>query len=283
MLFALATAFVLTFTWVPVAASFLVKHAHPEEGRLLRTIRSGFEPVSRALVSRPRLAGLVFAVLVTLGAVASFSRGAEFVPRLEEGDLVVQLTRPPSVSLGESVAGTTAVETALKGFPEVVRVVSRSGSPDVATDIMGIEQSDVFVMLAPRATWTTAKTREGLVAAMETALRKSQPGTLFAFTQPIEMRSQELLGGIKSDVGIKIFGEDLDVLTHLAHDVEHEASLVRGAADMRVEATTGLEMLTARPDGAGLARHGVRADEARGIVEAMRAGRPVGVLSLIHI
>src|SRR5690606_6002001 len=123
-----------------------------------------------------------------------------------EEDLAIQITRPPSVSLAETVRGTTAVERALLEFPDVARVVTRTGSPDVATDVMGIEQSDVFVLLKPRATWQAASDAAGFAEAFEPALKKALPGAAFGFTQPIEMRVQELLGGVKSDVGIKIFG-----------------------------------------------------------------------------
>ena len=278
VLFALATAFVLTFTWVPVLASVLVTKAHAEDGVVVRLAKRALLPVSSWLLARPWAAAGVFVSMLALGLTASVGRGAEFVPRLEEGDLVVQLTRPASISLRESIAGTSAVEKALVKFPEVVRVVSRSGSPDVATDIMGIEQSDVFVILKPPAEWKTARTREGLVTAMEDALREAQPGTLFNFTQPIEMRSQELLGGIKADVGVKVFGEDIGELTRLANAIASAIESVPGAADVRVEATTGLEMISARPDSEGLSRHGAKADDVRVMLEAMRAGRQAGVL-----
>lgn len=278
VLFALGVAFVLTFTWVPVAASVFVKKAHAGEGRVLPVVRKVFVPLLDRAMAAPKLAIAIAVALAALGIGVAAGRGGEFVPRLEEGDLVIQVTRSPSVSLAEAIAGTTTVEETLKRFPEVKSVISRTGSPDVATDIMGVEQSDVFVMLAKRSEWKTASDREGLVAAMETALRKALPGTLFSFTQPIEMRSQELLGGIKSDLGIKIYGEDLDELTRLARDVSEVLEETRGSADVRVEPTTGLSMLTTRPDAAGLARYGVRSEDVRMAVEAVRAGRHVGLL-----
>lgn len=278
VLFALAIAFVLTFTWVPVAASVLVSRSHPGEGFVLPWVRRAFVPALRTSMRYPRVAVAFAFALAAVGGLVASQRGGEFVPRLEEGDLVVQVTRPPSVSLAEAIAGTTAVERALGSFPEVLRVVSRTGSPDVATDIMGVEQSDVFVLLRPVAEWKTAKDREHLVAAMEAAVRKALPGTVFSFTQPIEMRSQELLGGVRSDLGIKIFGDDLSELTRLGREVSTLLERVPGAVDVRVEPTSGLSMLTARPDAAGLARHGVHAEDVRIAIEAMRAGRAVGVL-----
>ena len=277
VLFALGTALVLTFTWIPALASVVLRPAkHPGDVWLIRHLRRVYRPLLDFMIERPGLAALVAVGCISLGVFGSIGRGSEFVPRLEEGDLVVQVTRPASVSLAESVRGTTAIEAALVKFPEVKRVVSRSGSPGVATDVMGIEQSDVFVILTPRSQWTSARDREGLVRLLDQALRKALPGTAFGFTQPIEMRVQELLGGMKSDVGVKVFGDDLATLTQLAASVAQVVSGIDGAADVRVEPTTGLPIATIRPNSAKMGRLGVRADELRAAVEAMRAGREVG-------
>jgi len=278
VLFALGTALVLTFTWVPALASLLLRKAHQREPRLVRLLRRGYEPILERALRRPRLVAALAVVLVLLGGIVASTRGVEFIPRLEEGDLVVQITRPPSVSLPEAVRGTLAVERALRSFPEVRRVVSRSGSPDVATDIMGVEQSDVFIMLAPRSEWVTATDREALVARFDEALRRALPGTGFSFTQPIEMRTQELLGGMKSDVGIKVYGDDLGELRRVASRVVHELSAMNGAADVRVEQTSGLPLTTVRPDPWKAARAGASVAEVRAAVEAVRAGRKVGTL-----
>jgi cobalt-zinc-cadmium resistance protein CzcA len=278
VLFALGTALVLAFTWVPVLASLLVRRAHTKEVIVVRALRRMYEPVLDSMLRRPAIAALLAAILVCVGALAAWGRGAEFIPRLEEGDFAIQLTRPPSVSLEEAVAGTTAVERALKKFPEVRRVVSRSGSPDVATDVMGIDMTDTFVILAPRSEWTTAHDREGLVAAFEKELRKELPGTTFGFTQPIEMRFQELLGGIKSDVGVKIHGDDLAELTKLGREVQHVLATTPGAGDVRMEPTSGLALATIRPNPQKMGRLGVRTEDVLAAVEALRAGRVVGTL-----
>jgi cobalt-zinc-cadmium resistance protein CzcA len=278
VLFALGTALVLTFTWVPALSSLLLRRAHGEEPWLVRKLRRRYTPLLDRALARPLVSAIVAAVLVAVGVVAASGRGVEFVPRLEEGDLVVQVTRPPSVSLAEAVRGTLAVETALRAFPEVRHVVSRTGSPDVATDIMGVEQSDVFVMLAPRAEWVTAHDREGLVARYDEALRRALPGTGFSWTQPIEMRTQELLGGSKSDVGVKIFGDDLAELRRVASAVARELGTIEGAADVRMEQTVGLPLSTVRPDPWRAARAGATVADVRATVEAVRAGRKVGTL-----
>lgn len=278
VLFALATAVALTFTWVPALASIALGRVHDGDPRLVRWLRRAYDPALDFMLRRPAAAIAVAAVMLGLGVAAGVTRGVEFVPRLEEGDLVVQVTRPPSVSLEEAVTGTTTIERALRRFPEVGTVISRTGSPDVATDVMGLEQSDVFVMLKPRATWRPGTTRESLASAMSEALRRELPGTAFAFTQPIEMRTHELLGGTKSDVGLKIFGDDLAVLEQLGARVAHDLTSIPGAADVRVEPLSGLPLLTVRPAPARAGRLGLPPSEVAATVEGMKAGRPVGVL-----
>ena len=278
VLFALGTALVLSFTWIPMLASLVLRRAHVGDVWIMKHVRRAYEPLLAWILDRPRTAIGVAVGLVLIGVLAGRGRGAEFVPRLEEGDLVVQVTRPASASLEESIRGTETVARALQKYPEVLRVVARSGSPDVATDVMGIEQSDVFVILKPRDEWRSATTREGLVALFERDLRNALPGAAFGFTQPIEMRQQELLGGMKSDVGIKLFGDDLGTLAKLAPELAAEVADVPGASDVRVEPTAGLPLATVRPSPAKMGRLGVRSEDVRAAVEAMRAGRVVGTL-----
>ncbi len=279
VLFALGTALLLSFTWIPALGSFALRRAHSGDPWVIRWIRRAYTPVLERLTRRRAPAVALAGVLVVVGIVAGSTLGADFVPRLEEGDLVVQLTRPPSVSLAESVRGTSTVEEVLGRYPEVKRVVSRTGSPDVATDIMGLEQSDIFVLLKPRSEWTTADSREALVAIFEKELERALPGTALAFTQPIEMRVQELLGGSRSDVGIKVFGDELEPLKRLASEVARTTSSIPGAADVRVEPTEGLPLATLRPDPVAIGRLGLSTEEVRAAIEALRAGREVGLLA----
>ncbi len=203
-------------------------------------------------------------------------QGGEFIPRLDEGSIALQLTRPPSTSLEEGVRGTLAVERALKGLPEVTRIVSRTGSPAVATDLMGPEQSDVFIMLRPPATWRTPYDRDALVEDMERRLQVALPGCEFAFTQPIEMRMSELLSGIRSDVGVRVFGDDLAELHRLGDRVADVLRTTRGGEDVRAEQIDGLPTMAVRPDRPALARAGLRSDDVMAYVQAFRAGVPVG-------
>jgi heavy metal efflux system protein len=279
VLFALGIALLLTFTWVPALASVVITKAHATEPWLIRRLRGLYTPALNFVTTKRYWAVFAGLLLCVAGALAGRQLGADFVPRLEEGDLVVQIVRPPSVSVAESERGTTTVETVLAQFPEVRRVVSRTGSPDVATDIMGLEQSDIFVGLAPRSEWVTAVDREGLIAAFSERLTKALPGTAFGYTQPIEMRVQELLGGVKSDVGIKVFGDDIRELQRVARDVAQVAIQVPGASDVRVEPSEGLPVLTLRPNLDSAGRLGISNDTIRQTVELLREGRPVGTLA----
>ena len=278
VLFALGAAFALSFTWIPALASYVLRTHADEEPRVVGTLRAWHERIFLPTFARPRLAIVLASSLVVIGALSLFGSGAEFVPRLDEGDFVVQVTRPASLSLAEAVTGTTDVEKTLKTFPEVRAVVSRTGSPDVATDIMGIEQSDVFVLLKPRETWTTAKTPDGLALAFSDALGRAMPGASFGITQPIEMRTSELVGGVKSDVGIAIVGDDLDALKRVEAEVVRALKSTRGSADVRGEALEGMDMLSVRPDPMRAARAGVTPDDLATAIELVRAGRPVAIL-----
>ncbi|HVY32013.1 MAG TPA: CusA/CzcA family heavy metal efflux RND transporter [Polyangiaceae bacterium] len=277
VLFALATALVLTFTWVPAIGALLLRAEH-REPRLVQWLRAAYQPLVAAVVSHWKFAFGGVCALLAVGIAVAATRGAEFIPRLEEGDVAIQITRPPSVSLEEAARGTTDVERALRRFPEVVRVVSRTGSPDVATDVMGLDQSDVFVILKPRAEWKTASDAAGLANAFEPVLRRALPGAVFGFTQPIEMRVQELIGGVKADVGVKIFGDDLARLRELGERVAKAIADTPGSADVRMEATSGLRLLTLKPDTRRLGRSGARAADFLAFVEMLRTGRAVGRL-----
>lgn len=278
VLFALITALVLTFTWIPAAGSVVLRKAHSRDPWLVRQMSKAYVPVLRVVLRRPVVAVVGAAAITALGLVLAVNMGGEFLPRLEEGDLVVQVTRPPSVSVDEATRGTTDLERALKQFPDVSHVVSRIGAPDVATDVMGVEMADVFVILKPRDQWTTARTAAGFAAAMEQSAARALPGSDLSFTQPIEMRMQELIGGIRSAFGVKVFGDDIATLNRLAAQIARALKDVPGAADVRVEPTKGLLVTTVRPEPARMARLGTRTEDVVSFIEMIRGGRDVGVL-----
>lgn len=278
VMLALFTALVLSFTYVPALASLVVRPTGHRETWVLRQLKALYETPLRFLLDRAWVAVGLAAGLI-LGSLALLPLlGIEFVPRLEEGDLVVQTGRLPSISPEEALREVTRIERTLRTFPEVERVASRSGSPALATDPMGLEEADILVRLKPRSEWTTASTTEGLTNAIAAALEREAPGPEYTFTQPIEMRFSELLEGITSDVGVEIYGPDLDVLVDLGSQVAAQLEQVEGAADVTrpaVEGMPGLDVSLSTPD---LARLGVQADDLHGLVAGVRRGTEAGRL-----
>lgn len=279
VIMALAGSLLLAVTVTPLL-SFWFARATPgqEETRVVRTMRSLYAPWLTWSMARPvwPVTAAVGLFVVSLGLGARL--GIEFVPRLEEGDLAVQVWRLPSISLSESISTALDIERVLRRFPEVTQVVTRTGSPEVATDVMGVEMSDVFVILKPQREWVTAKTRDGLIEAMKKALMEQVPGIGLGFTQPIEMRFNELIAGVRSDLAVKIFGPDLDILKQQAERAARALQTVPGAADVKVEQVAGLPLLRVIVDRAEIARYGLTAVEVLALVQTTRAGTVVGTV-----
>src|SRR5262249_23493263 len=249
VIFALLGSLVLSLTVVPVLASFFLRGPVAEhETVLLRWARRLYEPLLDRVISRPK-ATLAAAPAVLVGALAITPlMGSEFVPRLDEGDLTLQAWRLPSIALGESLRSTGQIERVLKRFPEVTSVVSRTGTPDVATDVMGMELSDIFVGLKPRDEWTTVRTNAPLLEKLAPALGDALPGVGLSFTQPIEMRFNELISGVRSDIALKIFGDDLAVLKERGDAAARVLAGIPGARDIKVEQVAGLPVLRVKID-----------------------------------
>ena len=279
VVFALAGSLLLTLTLTPVLASLLLKKTgRDHEPRFVGVLRGAN---ARALEACFRRRGAVVAAAVALvaaGALAATRLGGEFIPRLDEGDISVSAIRPPSVGISEVAASTGRIERVLLRFPEVVTVVSRSGSPELATDVMGIELGDVFVILKPKAEWTSARTKGELVEKMQAALDASVPGVGFSFLQPIEMRFNELIAGVRADIGVKLFGDDLDTLRKSAEEIARVVARVPGAADVKAEQTAGLPVVRVKVDRDRCARYGISVADVLDTVEASRAGKVVGTV-----
>jgi heavy metal efflux system protein len=278
VLFAMATSLVLTFTWIPAAATAILKKVPHHEPKLITWLRGHYRRLVTWLSHRNTLVVTSVVGTIALGAMLASTLGAEFVPRLEEGSLAIQVTRPPSVSLDEAARGTTALEVALKQFPDVDRVVSRTGSPDVATDVMGVEQSDVIVMLKPRAKWVSGHDAASFAEAFEPVVKKALPGAVFSFTQPIEMRVLELIGGVRSDVGVKLFGDDLDLLRKTAETLSTVVRATPGSADVRIDMQRGLRVIDMKPEPRRTGRLGVPTSDVLAFTEMLLNGREVGRL-----
>jgi cobalt-zinc-cadmium resistance protein CzcA len=279
VVFALAGSLLLALTLMPVLGSFAFRKGIVErETPILGLLRRLYRPTLSWTLKRPRrLAGAALGTVV-FGALLFPSLGGEFLPTLDEGDVVVQTLRLQSTSMTQSIEAGLEVERVLREFPEVEHVVTRIGSPEVATDVMGIELSDVFVILEPKRGWARGQTKEALVESMAEVLEQRIPGMGFSFTQPIEMRFNELIAGVRSDLAVSVFGDDLDVLERLGGEIAERLRRVPGAADVRAEQVQGLPVLRIVLEHSRIARYGIAVDDVLGAVEAIRAGRVVGVV-----
>ncbi|MCA9605580.1 MAG: efflux RND transporter permease subunit [Myxococcales bacterium] len=276
VLFALGGAFVASLTFVPVmVATFMRNHTEEKEPFLVRLLHRVYPRLLGGAMRHPKAIAAVSVVALALTVGLGSRMGAEFIPRLDEGALAVQILRLPSVSLEESVASSTRFERVLGEFPEVISVISKTGRAEIATDPMGVEISDVIVTLRPPDEWTTADTREGLVEAMSERLEERLPGQGYSFSQPIELRMAELISGSRSDVAITIYGDDLADLERMSLAVQAAVRQVPGAADVRGEQLAGLPTLEVNVDRAAAARYGVRVRDALDAIEAI-GGRGVG-------
>ena len=279
VVFALIGSLILSLTYVPAAMTFLLRGPVSEkESPVIRYAKRWYRPALAFITKNRRRALAVAAALVIVSGVIFPFLGAEFIPRLEEGSLAIQIQRLPSVSLTESIAISTQAERILRGFPEVTKVTSKTGRAEVATDPMGIELSDVYVELKPPSEWTTAHTREELVEKLSIALEQNVPAAIFSFSQPIELRVSELIAGVRSDVAIKLFGDDLDTLKQKADQIVRVVSRVAGAADVKAEQVSGLPQLQIKPDRAAIARYGINVEDVNNLVESIVAGKPAGLV-----
>ncbi|MBX7084329.1 MAG: CusA/CzcA family heavy metal efflux RND transporter [Nannocystaceae bacterium] len=279
VVFALLTALVLAIVWVPAlsAAWLRPRHVPVRDPIMVRIVRRGYEPVL-ALAARAPLLVIVPAVaLLAYGGVLYTQLGSAFVPQLDEGDLVIQATRNPDISLERAVSDGTHLERVVRAAaPEVEAIVSRIGSPAVATDIMGLEMSDVFVELAPRERWRPGLQKDALIAQIEQAIATQAPGASAGFTQPIQMRFNELLGGAVTDVTVEIYGEDLAALYATAERVRAIVAEADGAHDVRIMAPPSVPVLDVRPRLLDAAQLGIDAAQVLDLVRAVRAGVDVG-------
>lgn len=275
---ALGFALILSLTWVPALLSlFLRPEDVPQRPPLLARAVERLYPrvLARALGKRALVTVLSMLLLAVGGFVAS-RRGIEFTPQLDEGDMVVQTTRRPDISLDESIAQNLALERALVRVPEVTRAVSRIGSPAVATDLMGYEQADIFVGLKPREAWRAGLSRDALIREMHEAIEKHAPGGEPSFTQPVQMRFNELLGGAVTDVAISVYGEDLARIRQSADAIARALSGVHGAHEVRVLAPPAVPVATVRPDPLRAAQLGLSARDLLDVTQAVQLGLDVG-------
>ena len=276
---ALIAAMILSLTFVPAAVALFVRGRVSEKKNvLMRGAETVYRPVL-ALALRFRWAVVTLAiVVVSASAWLASTMGSEFIPQLDEGDVTIQALRTPGTSLQQSIEMQDILERRLLEFPEVAEVFSRIGTPEIASDPMPPSISDTFVILKDREEWPSPdKEKVELVEEME-AVVTQLPGQIYEITQPIQMRFNELISGVRSDLGILVFGEDLDTLADTAREVLEVIETVPGAADARIEQTEGLPMLTVTPKRKTMLRYGLTIEEVQDLISTAIGGESAGLI-----
>ncbi|GAD58257.1 LOW QUALITY PROTEIN: cobalt-zinc-cadmium resistance protein CzcA [Brevundimonas abyssalis TAR-001] len=287
VMLALAGAFLFSFTFVPAMVALLVREprtihvdaegrAEEHETRIIRWVRLRVEPVIRRAVARPRTVMISAVAAFAIGLLAFSTLGREFVPTLDEGDIAMQALRVPSASLEQSLAMQMALERAITAQPEVETVFSRTGTAEAAVDPMPPNISDAVIVLKDRSDWPDPSlSKEALIERIE-GLASRQVGNAFEFSQPIELRFNELISGVRTDLAVMVYGEDFEQLNRVADQVANALRQTEGAADVRVEQTTGLPTLTVSVDRFAAANYGLAAADVSEAVSAAIGGAEAG-------
>lgn len=276
---ALTAALLLSLTFVPAAvALFVTGKVAEKESRVMRGARNVYQPLLNwALKFRAFVIAGAVALIAVTGFLAS-RMGSEFIPNLDEGDIALHALRIPGTSLSQAVAMQTALESRIRDIPEVERVVAKIGTADIATDPMPPSVADTFVLLKDRKDWPDPnKSRVQLLSELETIVRRV-PGNNYEFTQPIQMRFNELISGVRSDVAVKVFGDDTDQLMALGDQIESVINGIEGAQDAKVEQVTGLPVMQITPNRSALARLGLNVSDIQSVVSASFGGADAGAI-----
>ena len=277
MLIALLASLAVALLVIPVLAELVLKQAPEKEFGFVRRIHAGYLSLLGRAVARPgRTIALATAILVGAAALVPLV-GTEFMPPLDEGAIAINVVRLPNASLQGSVEVARYLEKRLKAFPEVETVVSKTGRAEISEDPMGPEQTDVFVMLKPRRGWSRVRPRAELAEAMHRDLSQI-PGLRFSFSQPIALRVNELVSGVKSDLAVKVFGSDLAQLKGFADRIAVAVGSVRGATDVKVEQVSGLAQYDVVIDREAAARHGIAVADINDTIESAIAGKAATTL-----
>lgn len=276
---ALLAALLLSLTFVPAAvAIFITGKVEEKDNAIIRFVKNGYEPLLNWSMHNPwkMIGGALGLTLLSLLLLLRI--GAEFIPSLDEGDIALHAMRIPGTSLSQAISMQITLENRLKQFPEVKEIFSKIGTAEVATDPMPPSVADTFVMLKPRAQWPDpTKSKEVLVREMEKTAQEI-PGNNYEFTQPIQMRFNELISGVRSDLAIKIFGDNIEELLTIAKQVKTMITTIPGAADIKIEQATGLPVLSIIPDMAALERYGLNISSVQSVVQVAMGGKDVGQL-----
>ena len=276
---ALLGAMILSVTFVPAAiALFLTGKAVDRESWIVVKSKRLYQPMLKGVMRNQGLTVTVAMVVVVLSALLATRLGSEFVPSLNEGDIALHAIRIPGTSLSTAIEMQNELEKTIKSFPEVERVFSKIGTAEIATDPMPPNVADIFIMLKPQSEWSGPhRTKDELIGAMEQAILQV-PGNNYEFTQPIEMRFNELIAGVRADLAVKVFGDDMDKLLALGERIEALITTVPGAADVKVEQVTGLPVLSIDIDRTSIARYGLNISDVQDAVAIAVGGKSAGLV-----
>ena len=276
---ALTGAMILSLSFVPAAiAIFLGGNVQEKENRVMSWARRAYEPALAWSLKRGAWVMVGALALVAFSGLLVTRLGTEFIPNLDEGDIALHALRIPGTSLTQAVAMQATLEARIKQFPEVERVFGKLGTAEVASDPMPPSVADTFLMMKPRDQWPDPrKPRDQLVAEIEAAV-KQLPGNNYEFTQPIQMRMNELISGVRADVAIKLYGDDLETLVEVGERIQAVAESVQGSADVKLEQVTGLPLLTVTPDRQALVRYGLNPGVVQETVATAIGGEVSGQL-----
>ncbi|APZ93720.1 efflux RND transporter permease subunit [Fuerstiella marisgermanici] len=276
VLFALAGSMILSMTLMPALASLcLPKKMKEKDIFLIRWLKFVYEPIVTRAIRHPFVTVATALTVFAVSIPVAMNLGAEFMPRLEEGDLLIEASRLPSATLEGSIEMSTQIEEIVGAFPEVQTVFCKTGRPEIANDVMGVHQTDVWVLLNPVEEWPQPKTRDELIQEMSDLLNDQVPGVAFGFTQPIEMRVDELVAGVKADVAVLLYGDDLQVLADKSKEIEAVLRQIPGAVDVKADYQANLATLTIKTKPEKLAMYGIDAQTVLDVVSSL-GGHPVG-------
>jgi len=277
--FALLGSLIISLTLVPVLIKFFIKEKVSErESFIIRIIKPSYNKVlNKAIENKFTTISIVF-IIFCISILKLFSLGTEFVPKLDEGDILIEMVSLPSISLDSSVKKSLKVENILKKFPEVKTVVSKTGRPDFATDTMGTHQTDIFVILKDKKLWRKGVNKQILIEEMSKELNKKIIGTSFSFTQPIAMRLDEMISGVRADVAVKIFGDSAEELQKISEKIEKILLTVKGNADVKAEKLLGSMQLIVEPNREKMAFYHVNIEDISNILSTSVSGLKVSEL-----
>ncbi|MBF8278103.1 MAG: CusA/CzcA family heavy metal efflux transporter [Candidatus Brocadiaceae bacterium] len=274
---ALFGAMILSVTFIPAAvALFFSGRLSEKENILMKWAKKGYTPILNLAMHNRAFVVTTASVLVVLSGLLATRMGSEFLPSLDEGDLLIHALRIPGTSLSQAVEMQHVLEKEIKEFPEVDNVFSKIGTAEIASDPMPPSVADTFVMLKPKSAWPNPhKPKEALIHELEEHLKKI-PGNNYEFTQPIQMRFNELIAGVRSDLAVKVFGDDMDVLHETGGKISKTLEKIQGASDVKVEQVTGLPVLTIQMNRKEMSRYGLNVSDVQDVIEIAIGGKSAG-------